>query len=451
MSPLKFFLSLLLVCLAGPALGFDAGGELLGSTLWQGEVQLRQAVVVPAGVTLIIDAGTRVQAASADAGLVVRGTLLVNGLAEAPVVFATSPDWSGIELTESAVNSSIDHAEFTHAHIALSSVSGSFILRHCQFRHNQTALKLLRGSAPQVEENRFSGNGIGIDSEMKAAPSIRNNQFRNNTEAGIVLSHNSVGPIEGNLFEGNNKGISVLQQYDDQISGNRFNDNEIAIYCNQTQESPRILGNRFTGNRLALANVSFAAPRVRDNSFIGNEVAIRNDQHGSALIANNLFRDNGTAIYNYRKSNPLIEKNLIEGNTIALYCDFSSYPQVRHNNFGNNKLSVKLGIYQSGDWERQFGANNPIPSKMQAGKARKLQPVLASSEVPDSVDVRQNWWGDDTDTLAAAGQEANLEMFYDGHDQPRVYYDGFAAEGYVFDLVSYTPWLAEPVADCGPH
>ena len=121
----------------------------------------------------------------------------------------------------------------------------------------------------------------------------------------------------------------LLQSYQDRIVDNLFRGNKIAIYCNQTKNTPLIKGNRFEQNEMALINFSFAYPAVEDNRFIANTMAIRNDQYGSPLLENNLFKGNETALYNYRKSNPKVLSNRFEGNQLAMFCDFSSYPEVK--------------------------------------------------------------------------------------------------------------------------
>lgn len=452
MSNARRILSLLsaLLLFAPAAFGLEAAGQLQGEVNWQGEVLLRRAVTVGPTAVLTIAAGTVVRPQSPEAKLVVTGVLKVQGNAKAPVTFAGPPGWQGIEFVEGPEGSAIDHAVFSTAATAVSSIATSFTLRHCTFRDSGTGVKLLREASPVIEENLFAGNEIGIDSEMKSAPSIRHNHFAEHKTTAVLVSHNSIGAIEGNTFEKNKQGIGVLQKYPDRISANRFTGNEVGIYCNQTQSTPWIGNNTFERNQIALVNFSFACPAVENNTFIGNNIAIRNDQFGSPQVTRNLFRDNKTAIYNYRKSNPVIGNNLIEQNDLALFCDYSSYPSVHHNNFRKNGIGVKLGIYQSGDWEKQFGSKAIMQKEAQARNSRNPLIEMPTAEVNDAVDVRNNWWGDDTSKLKRSGAEGNLEMFHDRRDQPRVFYEGFALEGYVLDVIHFAPWLTAPVADSGP-
>lgn len=452
MSSARRILSLLsaLLLSAPAAMGLEAAGQLQGKVNWQGEVLLRQAVTVLPGAVLTIAPGTVVRPQLPEAKLIVTGVLKVQGSANAPVTFAAPEGWEGIAFVEGPEGSAIDYAVFSKASTAVSSIASGFTLRHCIFRGGGTGVKLLREAKPVIEENLFAGNGIGIDSEMKSAAVIRRNRFLEHKTTAILLSHNSVGAIEGNTFEKNKQGIGVLQKFPDRITGNRFTGNEVGIYCNQTQNTPEIAGNSFAENQTAISNVSFASPTIRNNSFIDNGTAIHNDQLGSALVSHNLFRNNKTAIYNFRKSSPLIENNVIEQNELALFCDYSSYPSVRHNNFRKNGMSVKLGIYQSGDWEKRFGSKTIAQKQVETRKSRKPAIAQAPAEINDIVDVSNNWWGDDTAKLKRAGAEGNLEMFHDRKDLPQVLYEGFGPESYALDVIRFAPWLNSPVSGSGP-
>jgi len=113
-------------------------------------------------------------------------------------------------------------------------------------------------------------------------------------------------------------------------------------------------------------------------------------------------------------------------------------------------MGVSLGAFQSGDWETQYGSW--AITQREAASRNSRNPKLRDrpDEPHDVIDVSGNWWGDDTRLLDAVGAGGNLVMFHDRHDQPRVFYEGFAAEGYVFDEVRFAPWLQAPVADSGP-
>ncbi|NJC89112.1 MAG: right-handed parallel beta-helix repeat-containing protein [Desulfuromonas sp.] len=437
----------LLLLMALPALA----ANLPGATRWSGEVRLSEAVSVPRGATLTIAAGTHVVAVSAEALIAVSGKLLVEGSPAAPVVFDTPVGWQGIQFTEGEAGSRIRHARFARAAQAISTVATDFTVANSEFQGCEFAIKLEREANPVIENNWFADNGIGVSNEMKSAPTIRNNRFSGHTKTAILASHGSRGPITGNRFVENQQGIALIQRFEGQIADNQFNANETAIFCNQTQNTPRIERNRFDGNKVAVANVSFAYPVVVNNLFLNNGTALHNDQYGSSQVEKNLFRGNGTAIYNNKKSNPKVRLNRFEKNELALFCDFSSYPEVRQNNFVDNAMGVKLGIYQSADWEKRSGSR---PLMQREASARQSQnPLLAKvpTEFTDVVDVSGNWWGKDTSQLAAAGEKGNIAIFHDRHDQPEVSYEseGYGPGTFRLDRVQFVPWLKEPVAGAG--
>jgi len=442
-----FLLAILL--LAAPA---AVAADLAGSTRWSGEVKLTEPVNVPPGATLTIMAGTRVVAQSPEAFITVAGKLLVEGTPAAPVVFDTPAGWRGLQFVEGETGSHIRHARFARAASAISTIATDFTVANTEFHGCEFAIKLEREANPVIENSWFVDNGIGIANEMKSGPSIRNNRFSGHTKAAILASHASRGPITGNRFVENQQGIALIQRYEGLLADNQFSANETAIFCNQTQNTPRIERNRFEDNRVAVMNVSFAYPVIVNNQFLNNGTALHNDQYGSPLVEHNLFRGNGKALYNYRKSNPQVRLNRFESNELALYCDFSSYPEVKQNNFIGNAMGLKLGIYQSADWEKRSGSKALM--QREASARQSQNPLLAKvpTEFNDLVDVSGNWWGKETALLAAAGEKGNVAIFHDRHDQPEVSYEkeGYGPGSYRLDRIQFAPWLNEAVPGAGP-
>jgi hypothetical protein len=109
-------------------------------------------------------------------------------------------------------------------------------------------------------------------------------------------------------------------------------------------------------------------------------------------------------------------------------------------------MVAKLGVYQSGDWEKKYGSRDIMQKEVASRKGRNPQVIRVVTEISEVVDIRNNWWSDDTEKLQAVGADGNLELLYDRHDQPRVFYEGFAPEGYLFDEIEFSPWLTAPVA-----
>ncbi len=442
--------ALVLLAAAPDALAASVSGTLHGTTRWEGEVELGAAVVIPEGALLRIAPATVVRPLVPEAKITVQGRLVVEGSAGAMVVFAAVPGWQGIDLLDADPATRIEGAVFDGAQTAISSSGSNFILRGVNLRGCETAIKLLRQSSPTIEGCLLEGNAIGIDTEMRSSPIIRDNRFIGHKKAAILAAHNSSGTISGNYFAENIRAIQVMRTFPGQIVNNRFEQNQTGIYCNQTQNSPLIGDNLFKGNAEALVSFSFSSPVVQGNTFTGNQVALRNDQLGCPLVAHNRINRNRVALHNSRRSDPRVEKNILSNNGLALFCDFSSYPEVIQNNFLANTTGVKLGAKQSADWEKRVGSRGLALAKAQGSQARQLPWLRSADDFKGFVDVRKNWWGKQTSLLAEAGEDANLEMFFDRHDLERVVYEESGPESYLLDQVRYRPWLLAPVTDAGP-
>ena len=438
----------LLLCLLLGALPAIAG-EHAGDRRWSGEVKLPAAVTIPRGATLTIAAGTRIIPGAPGVIITVNGRLVVDGTGAAPVIFQAPSGWQGIHFVDGDNGSRITHARFARAATALAVTATAFAVADSEFHGCEIAVKLTREARPRIENSWFVDNVIGIDSEMKSVPTIRNNRFSGHTKAAILASHASGGTIIGNRFVENQRGISLIQHFAGQIADNLFSSNETAIFCNQTQDTPRIERNRFEENRVGIANTSFAYPVIVQNQFMANETAVHNDQYGIALIEYNLFRDNGTALHNNRKSSPTVRLNRFEGNRLALYCDYASYPVVKRNNFSGNAMAIRMGQFQSFDWEKRYGAKLAVQREAAGWSGRNPTAVNLPAAAAPVLDVSANWWGKDTAQMAAIGDNGNVAIFYDGYDQPEVTYEGYGPENYLLDRIKYAPWLKDAVPEAG--
>jgi nitrous oxidase accessory protein NosD len=424
--------------------------ELSGKVKWSGQVELQESVIISPGASLTIAPGTQISIANTGVKISVRGLITSNGRADEPVVFKGPSGWLGIEFMEAPRGSSVTWTEFYSAQSALSSFATDFKVENCTFRDGEFGVKLLRESSPVIINSVFENNQVGIANEMKSGPEIRGNRFVNQSRSAILASHNSKGAITENSFEKNKQAITLLQNYQDRIRKNTFVENEVGIYCNQTKSTPLIEENSFERNQYGVLNFSFSYPVIKNNRFVGNKTAVHNDQYGSPLVENNLFRENATALYNYRKSNPKVHLNSFEQNELALFCDFSAYPEVKNNNFLGNAKGVKLGIYQSADWERRSGSKKIMQREAISRKSQNPLLAKAPDTFNDFVDVSGNWWGDDTEQLAMVGAEGNSPLFYDRHDEPEVTYEDYGPGVYTLDRVHFSPWLDKPVKDVGP-
>ncbi len=98
-----------------------AAGQLAGDTVWRpenGQYRVTSQLTVPAGRSLSIMPGTTVFF-DAGASLLVEGTLMAEGTAEAPIRFTRAPgaaDWDGIRFVNNMNDNVIRHAFIEHVH-----------------------------------------------------------------------------------------------------------------------------------------------------------------------------------------------------------------------------------------------------------------------------------------------------------------------------------------------
>lgn len=441
---------LLLLSLSLPGLVWGAAAVIGQEQLWSGQVDLSAPVRVNPDAVLIIEAGTVVTVSDKAAGLSIRGQLLILGTEVEPVVFKSPADWKGIEFIEAAAGSRIEHAQFSGCGVAVSVIATAPQIRNSRFVGCQSGVELLREADALIENNYFTENQSGLKIGQKSKPQVLSNRFVRNQKSGAEINNGSGGLFNKNLFSENGYGLVLQKKFSGEIRNNDFINNKIGLYTYQTQNTPLIDGNLFQGNENGMLAFSFSYPLVRNNRFIDNRTAINNDQFGSARIEHNLFRRNDTALFNNRKSNPEATNNQFEENALVLFCDYSSYPLVKQNNFLGNKKVAELGLYQSADWEQRAGSKKLIQQQAQARNSRN--PLLAElpTEFTDQLDLRGNWWGEQTEQLRTVGIDANLDILFDRRDRPEVTYPGYGDARYRLDLIIYADWLDALVDAAGP-
>ncbi len=426
-------------------------GTLQGEAHWSGEIEISGPVTVAAGARLNIAPGSRIVVSEPGSALQVAGTLHVEGTANAPVTFVTPAGWEGISFLPNEERQMLAHVRFAGASTAVFGEAVALTIRHATFEGCRIAVKLVRGASAQVGQCRFIENRIGVDAELRSNIEIRASAFRGHEEMAVLAASSSRGAIRDNLFESNRLAIALLQPFSGQIHGNRFVANEVGVSCSKIQEGTDIVGNLFEKNEIGIKSEIFSRPLVSDNRFIENSVAMRNDQFAGGELEHNAFLGNNTALFNSRKANPRVARNLFQDNGVALFCDYSSYPQVRENNFLENTMAVRLGNFQSA-----AGAQGAGAEMAQRRAARSHGPLPAglleeSGAQIDFVDVRGNWWGEDTRLLKAAGEGGNVSIFFDRRDQSEVTYGESGPRGGRLDWVRFAPWRENPVTGAGPR
>jgi len=435
--------------LAQPA--FPAGEQRLeGAVRWSGEIVMDESLRVPATAELSIQPGTVIRIGKADAVWTIEGRLRIQGTAENPVRFETVAGWQGILLEQGAPPAEIHHAHFSAAETALLLRGAKALLNQTLFEDCAVALKAVRESELNIRESRFSGNGVGIDLELKSRAVVRDTVFSRHGEVALQAANNCVVHIERCQFTENRQGVLGMRKFPGVLRENRFVGNEQAVVCRRSGEGPSLSRNYFEDNEAALVSNSFSRPQLSDNRFLHNRTAITGDQFAGGVFQYNLFEKNDFALRLTRRASPLVNFNVFHDNDVALFCDLGSYPLVRDNNFFDNPLAIKLGALQSA-----AGALSQSPMAGSEGAAPDRERGPQQNGPPadqDYVDARGNWWGAATKTLQAPESSGQPTIFFDRDDYPAVDYgEGMAGAGGPVDRVLYDPWRMAPVTDVGPR
>lgn len=383
---MRLFLLLFLLLLPTSVSALSIGGTVR----WKGNVTLTETVRVEPGGVLIVEPGTTVTFTG--------GSLEVAGRLEATKATFRGK-WQGIVLKR------------TDAGTRLSD---------CTVEGAATGLQVIGGS-PRLERLTLAGNQVGMELRQKSEARVSGCRFRGNAKVGLFIKDGATPAVTGNVFEKNGKfGAYIFKSSPKDFSGNVFSENPTGVMISHFGSDPTIEGNRFEGNRTAISVDRAARPR----------------------LAGNILKGNGTALHLARRSDPEVEGNRFAGNTTGIVVSYSSYPTVRENDLEGNGIALVLE-HQSSVYEK---ANGAAKRQEEAGRATfggaPRQSVSEADRKPRSlngtVDVRENWWGEEgTRELARIGAAGNPTFIRDGRDDPT-----FSEKGkdYPLDKALFTPW-----------
>ena len=218
-------------------------GELTKDMVLAGLATLQGDVLVPRGLVLSVEPGTRVMA-DADAGLIVQGRLVINGK-EGPVEFLPLADkpWKGI---------TVDSGTVTAEGVRVRGATAGFVVRNGEgtidsavITDNETGIAMSGVPAPSLRNSTISGNGTGLDLEKVNAQ------------------------ITGNTISRNRRGIAA-RGMSGEIRENNILDNEVNI----ASEEPLGIGANYFGTvqieEMRLHNV--IAPKVYSGRVPGGTI-----------------------------------------------------------------------------------------------------------------------------------------------------------------------------------
>ena len=426
-----------------PALGEDIVPEnITGELILTGQHLMEKSVTVAKDGVLVLKAGARLRAAP-DTALTIQGTLRVDGSGDKPVEISSADGavWKGITMLTGA-QGMIAHGRILRAQKGISVLAARLDISETTITGSETAIHLVREAVAEIKGVRFTDNKVGLAAEMRSTGEISGCLFEGNN-VGLGIASGATPAIKGNRFVGNGLGIQVLQRYPGKIEGNIFEGNKAGIRLYQNGPDTIVERNRFVNNTdAAVLALSYTSPMIRNNYMTAGKYGIYANQFSSPTIADNVIREMEVAVHLNKKNLSQIKGNVVADSGIGIFCDFSSYPLIRDNLFSGNGSHLKLGKFQSSNWESRAGSKNFVLETAARQNSRNPRLGQGSMEFPEAVDATGNWWDKQTlREMIEKGADADISTLYDGHDLPEVTYEGFGEESYRLDKVLYLPAL----------
>lgn len=219
------------------------GGRLAADTVLSGRVLLLSDLLVPAGRTLTIEAGTTVlvrlsestridpEYLSPATELLVRGTLKVLGTDGEPVRFlperlpvAETVAWAGI-LFDGSSDSHIAFAQIEGADTGIYCIASSVRIENSRLVRCRYGLIAQAGSAVQLLDSTVEEGEGGIFCWQRSHALLEGNIVRNNQEEGIYIDAGSQPFLSGNVIEANGIGIVAAVPRQELAAANRVHGN----------------------------------------------------------------------------------------------------------------------------------------------------------------------------------------------------------------------------------
>ncbi|MBN1420298.1 MAG: right-handed parallel beta-helix repeat-containing protein [Planctomycetes bacterium] len=209
--------------LAAPPAGASPGGKDPGAiwkegaleVRWEGEISLREKLIVPAGKILSVRPGTRVRLFGGwDSSIEVRGALFARGTKEEPIRF--TPEgvgyWGGILFAGDASRGVMEHCVVTNGrHAAIACRESSPVIRDCRIEDSVyfgiDGGIVCEGGRPVIERNRIA---CTVERNYPRAAvlllgsgaTVRDNAISNYTVGIQIAGTSDARPrVEGNRLE----------------------------------------------------------------------------------------------------------------------------------------------------------------------------------------------------------------------------------------------------------
>ena len=254
-------------------------GRLADDTVWRGAVVVDGEILVPEGVTLTIQSGTRISFAEGvepSSKIIVEGSIYAQGDFQTLVLMAGEPrskEWHGVLMEEGSVGR-LAYTQFIGAKV------------HCQFSENAGAGLTIEGSNPTVEDSLFRSNVVGLHVIRQAAPDVMNNSFIGNIY-GVVCDDGGQPNLDRNVIANNREeGILCRGASSPQVQNNNIVRN--GRYA--VKDGGRLLDNFIQGNNGAPPTAVEVSLNAQGGQVFGVEEVISTRSSPNAEAGERRFR-----------------------------------------------------------------------------------------------------------------------------------------------------------------
>lgn len=175
-------------------------------------------------------------------------------------------------------------------------------------------------SDPQLRDNTFSKNEIGVAITKGARGAIHHNMFQGNMQVGISLSTSS-GEIYCNTISGGGRGVSCDAASTPLISGNTISDNEGGVVCHSSSNAA-VQDNLITNNSRFGIEVVGAWPQITGNTVNLSRDGIRvqgSAGAGTVRLRGNLVAQNLDGVWAFESSLELWDCNFTQNSDAGVY------------------------------------------------------------------------------------------------------------------------------------
>ncbi len=264
-------------------------GRLEEDTVWRGAVLVDGEVLAPEGVTLTIQAGTRISFAEGvepSSKIIVEGSIYAQGDFQTFVLMAGEPrskEWHGVLMEEGSVGR-LAYTQLIGAKVHTRSAASQ--ISYCQFSENAGAGLTVEGSNPTVEDSLFRSNVVGLRVIRQAAPDVLNNSFIGNIY-GVVCDDGGQPNLDRNIIANNREeGVLCRGASSPQVQNNNIVRN--GRYA--VKDGGRLLDNFIQGNNGAPPTAVETSLNAQGGQVFGVEEVISTRSSPNAEAGERRFR-----------------------------------------------------------------------------------------------------------------------------------------------------------------